>query len=251
MTTYNVRTFAEYPYRMEQSQRLVDEAWPKFVQNDAVGRRYFRKLYNAFPAFQFAIFDEDIMVATCNSIPIIWDLDDQTLPDRGWDWALKHGFRLAAAGEAPTTLSALSITVTRSYLGKGISSYALRAMKEIAVRHGFNALVAPVRPTLKPRYPLALMERYITWTQDGDGGAPFDPWLRAHRRAGARIVRVAPRSMFVSGTVAQWEDWTNGMKFPETGRYAVEGALNPVIADVGANRITYVEPNVWMHHPIP
>ena len=251
MTTYTVKTFSEHSYDIKENWRLLEEAWPTFVQNDAVSLRYFRRLYRAFPAFQFALFERSTMVATCNSIPVTWDLDGQTLPSRGWDWALKHGFKLTAAGEAPTTLSALSITVARPYLGKGISSHALRAMKEIAAKHGFNALVAPVRPTLKPRYPLTPMRRYITWTQQDHGGTLFDPWLRTHRRAGAHIVGVAPRSMTVSGTVAQWEDWTNGMKFPASGKYVVEGALNPVTADLDEDRITYVEPNVWMHHPIP
>ncbi len=91
------------------------------------------------------------------------------------------------------------------------------------------------------------MGHYMRWTQDD--GAPFDPWLRTHWRLGAQIVKIAPHSMVIPGTVAQWEGWT-GLKFPESGDYIVPGALNPVYALIEADLISYVEPNVWMHHPI-
>jgi hypothetical protein len=76
----------------------------------------------------------------------------------------------------------------------------------------------------------------------------LDPWLRPHERLGAEIVKVAPQSMRVLGTVAEWEDWAE-MPFPETGAYVVPGALVPVDIDRGRDEGTYVEPNVWMVHP--
>ena len=118
-------------------------------------------------------------------------------------------------------------------------------MRRIASEHGFADLVAPVRPTWKPRYPLTPMERYITW-QTAEG-LPFDPWLRVHARAGAEIVGVCARSMTVPGTIAEWEEWAQ-LRFPETGDYVVPGALSTVSIDVEADRGLYVEPNVWMRH---
>ena len=66
----------------------------------------------------------------------------------------------------------------------------LGEMRRIALEHGFSDLVAPVRPTLKTRYPLTPIERYVGWTTAE--GLPFDPWLRVHARAGAELVRVCP-----------------------------------------------------------
>jgi hypothetical protein len=63
-------------------------------------------------------------------------------------------------------------------------------MKAAAADHGLGALIAPVRPTLKDRYPLTPMERYALWERDD--GLPFDPWLRVHRRLGARFLAIAP-----------------------------------------------------------
>ena len=90
-------------------------------------------------------------------------------------------------------------------------------------------------------------DRFAAWVRED--GLPFDPWLRVHARAGARIVRVCHESMRVSGTVAEWEEWAE-MEFPESGDYVVPGALTTVRIDREADLGLYVEPNVWMHHPL-
>jgi hypothetical protein len=79
-------------------------------------------------------------------------------------------------------------------------------MTEVVRRHGLADLVAPVRPTLKHRYPLIPMERYIKWRRSD--GRPFDPWIRVHERVGGEIVGPASAAMRVTGTVADWERWT-------------------------------------------
>ena len=91
------------------------------------------------------------------------------------------------------------------------------------------------------------MKHYINWMQED--GSPFDPWIRTHWRLGAKVLKIAPHSMVIPGSVAQWERWT-GMKFPESGDYIIPGALNPAYAYLEADLISYVEPNVWMHHTI-
>ena len=48
--------------------------------------------------------------------------------------------------------------------------------------HGLDALIAPVRPTWKERYPLTPIERYVLWRRED--GLPYDPWLRTHERVG-------------------------------------------------------------------
>lgn len=123
----------------------------------------------------------------------------------------------------------------------------LEAMKRVVSENGLTALIAPIRPTLKSRYPLTPMERYAQWTQPD--GSPFDPWLRVHWRLGAAFLGVAPRSMIITGTVAEWEEWTN-MRFPDSGTYVVPGALQPITIDRDANLGRYEEANVWMLHRI-
>jgi hypothetical protein len=53
--------------------------------------------------------------------------------------------------------------------------------------------------------------------------------------------------MRVEGGSADWEEWT-GLAFPDDGDYVVPGALVPVRFEGG--RGTYLEPNVWMRHPV-
>jgi hypothetical protein len=74
-------------------------------------------------------------------------------------------------------------------------------MRELAGRHGLTALVAPVRPNRKDRYPLTAMDRYARWTRQD--GLPFDPWMRVHARLGAETLGVCPNSNVVEGTVAE------------------------------------------------
>ena len=112
-------------------------------------------------------------------------------------------------------------------------------------RAGLGAVLAPVRPTLKDRYPLIPIERYLTWRRPD--GAHFDPWLRLHERAGGEILAPAPESLVMDETVADWEAWT-GMAFPEDGEYVVPGMLAPLVVRAGRGR--HAEPNVWVRHRV-
>ena len=47
--------------------------------------------------------------------------------------------------------------------------------------------------------------------------------------------------------MANWEKWT-GLSFPESGRYVVQGALQPIEIDLESDRGVYYDPNVWMQH---
>jgi hypothetical protein len=165
----------------------------------------------------------------------------------GVDGVLARGESDRRHGRPPTALSALLAVVDPGHQGRGLSAAVIRAMARLAGRHALRALVAPVRPTLKHRYPLAPMDRYVRWRRPD--GAPVDPWLRVHWRLGGRVLGVAPRSMVVEGRVADWERWT-GMQFPESGRYVIPGALAPITIDRRRDRGRYVEPNVWVLHRV-
>ena len=77
----------------------------------------------------------------------------------------------------------------------------------------------------------------------------LSPWLRVHARLGARILKPCHEAMTIPGTRSEWEAWT-GLKFPQSGRYVISGALNPMEMDLENDRGLYVEPNVWMVHEI-
>jgi hypothetical protein len=78
-------------------------------------------------------------------------------------------------------------------------------------------------------------------------GVPSDPWLRVHIRAGAEIVKVAPRSMVIAGTIAEWQQWT-GLSFSYSGEAVAPGALCPIHVSLEQDHAVYVEPNIWLHY---
>jgi hypothetical protein len=110
---------------------------------------------------------------------------------------------------------------------------------------GLSHLIAPVRPSLKDRYPTIPIERYAHWTRPD--GEPFDPWVRVHTRLGARIGPPIPHSLRITGTVEEWETWTH-MQFPDTGDYVFPAGLAIVHIDREAGTGEYWEPNVWIIH---
>jgi hypothetical protein len=227
--------------------RALSDTFPEYMHHDATVNRYWDNLFADFAGFQISICDaEDRVVAAGNCIPVSWDGTTGGLPS-GLDDVLERGVGDLGAGRAPTVVSALLALVPHEHRGRGLSSMVLGAMKGVAAENGLGAMIAPVRPTLKEKYPLTPMERYVHWKRDD--GLPFDPWLRVHRRLEAEFLSVAPRSMVIEGTVSEWEEWT-GMLFPESDAYVVQGALRPVVMDLERDLGVYEEPNVWMHHPV-
>ena len=208
-------TLEQRPDLQPRARALDPTVLPRFITHDAMVGRYWSELYTRFADFQIAVCDGDEVVAAGNCIPVLWNGTVEGLPEAGLDAVLEQGMLDAERGRSPTAVSALFAVVSREHQGRGLSRVILEAMKSVAAEHGLGELIAPVRPTLKERYPLTPMERYIRWERDD--GLPFDPWLRVHRRMGAEVPRVAPRSMLVAGTISEWESWTD-MRFPESGK---------------------------------
>jgi hypothetical protein len=171
-----------------------------------------------------------------------WDGTIEDLPE-GIDGAIARGFDEGGAN----VLCALVIMVPAIEQGRGVSRVALRGMVEIAREHDLEALIAPVRPNWKERYPLTPIERYASWRRQD--GLLFDPWMRVHERLGAEILEPEPQSLRITGTVSKWEDWT-GMAFPETGTYVFPHGLAPLEVDRERDIGRYWEPNVWMLHRV-
>jgi GNAT superfamily N-acetyltransferase len=240
-------TLEERPDLTPELLALAPRAWPLFILADDVSLRAYDALFALpFTAFQFVFCEHETVIAAGQAIPLVWDGTLEGLP-QGWDGALLQGIADQQAGRVPSALSALAATIDPAYQGRGLSHLIIRTMKALAAEHGLRDLIAPVRPSLKARYPLISIEQYMSWRRAD--GSPFDPWLRTHWRVGAEFLRAEPASMQVTGTVADWEAWTE-MRFPESGTYVVPGALVPVTIDCAQDQGRYVEPNIWMRHRI-
>ena len=227
---------------LERAWELTKDVIPEYNNHGDVLNRYWGRLTEELPDFQFHVLDGDDIVARARSIPVRWDGSVDDLP-AGIDGAIARGFDEGGAN----VLCALVIMIPRALQGEGLSAVALQGMVEIARRHGFEAVIAPVRPSWKERYALTPIERYARWRRDD--GLLFDPWMRVHERLGADVLRSEPHSLRVTGTVAEWEDWT-GLPFPESGVYVFPHGLATVEIDRTADVGRYWEPNVWMRHEV-
>ena len=237
-------TIAEQPDLADRLGPLIDSIWPEYMLQDPVASAHWPRLFSDFPENQFVLLDGDELIGTANSIPIAWDGCDSELPEDGWDWALATAMANADAGNPPAALVGLQIAIAPSHQGRGLSHQFVARLRDIAAGQGFSRLIIPVRPTLKHRYPLTPIERYMQWRREE---LPFDPWLRVHVRAGARIVKPCPRAMTIRATVGEWERWT-GMAFPDTGQYIVPLALAPLAVYRETDVAAYVDPNIWVEH---
>ena len=239
-------TRAERPGKLPHTASLQQGIWPEFMYHDAVLEQLFGRVISEYAEFQFYVWDDEReeVVGAGNAMPTTWDGRTESLPDGGVDAVVEASF--ADEPATANVLCALQILIAPECRGRALSSRMIQRMAEIGRAHGLDTLIAPVRPNLKHSYPLTPIERYIEWRRPD--GMLLDPWLRTHERLGAEIAKVAPESMRVPGTVAQWEEWTE-LAFPESGSYVVPGALVPVEIDRERDQGLYVEPNVWMVHP--
>ncbi len=238
-------TLAQRPDLESEVRFMSAGLLPEFMHHDAGANRFWDRLFTDFADFQIVFVDgEGRAIAAGNSVPLYWDGSLQGLPG-GVGTTLKRAIEGLESECEPNVASALLALVSPEGQGRGLSGVVLREMKRAAAGRGLRTLIAPVRPTLKHRYPLTPMSRYAEWRRED--GLPFDPWLRVHERLGAEFLKVAPKSMTVTGSVSEWESWT-GMSFPESDTYVIPGALQPVEMDLDRDLGTYEEPNIWMRH---
>jgi len=243
----NAVTAADDPALVERAADRIADHWPEFMLHDPVADLFY-DCYQKLPEYQFVVTSDDIdqPLAIGNSIPLNWSESLADLPDEGWDWAMTKGIEDFEAGRSANYLCALQIVVFKEFARQGISSFAVRAMKENGLARGLGGMMAPVRPPLKSLYPLQSIDSFIRWTDKE--GLPFDPWMKTHARLGARLLKPCPIAMRIEGTIDDWQHWT-GLHFHESGPHIIPGALVPVTIDFETNTGLYIEPNVWMFHP--
>ena len=246
--SYQIYSLKERPDLREAFNVIGDRVWPQFMGWDAVLREHWVDLDNTFPEYQLILCEDEEAIGLANSIPFYWDKPFEELPEEGWDWVVVKGLKDKEKGITPNTLSGLQVAVDTKHQGKGVSPVIVREMMSIARKNGIKYMAIPIRPTLKSTYPLIPISEYIEWKRED--GLPFDPWIRVHVKIGARIIKPCHKSMYITGNIPQWEQWT-GMKFPETGEYIIEGALTPIKINRRKNTGEYTEPNVWIVHKIP
>ncbi|GAA2132238.1 hypothetical protein [Nocardioides bigeumensis] len=242
----SLHTAAERPDLWERGIESAD-VWPEYNLHGDVLNELWPRLDQEIPQLQFVLYDDDAdeVVAEGHTGAFYWDGEDATLPP-SFDEALRLVFEPFRGTPPPNTLCALAAETPRGGRLRGLAAEILGAMRTLAGREGLTHLVAPVRPSMKDRYPITPIEQYVAWRRDD--GQLLDPWMRVHERLGARVSTPLPDSLRITGTVAEWESWT-GLAFPASGTYVFPEGLAPLSVDREADLASYWEPNVWMIHP--
>ncbi len=242
-----VSTISERPDLVDALWDLGD-LWPPFMLHDPTADLYYDRCTRLFPDLVLVAEDArapGTVVARGFAVPFA--ARSTPFPDEGWDAVIRWGIEDVVDGRPTTHASALEITIRLEYRGVGLAARMIEAMRAAAARRGAAALVAPVRPSAKHLDPQVPMDDYADRVRAD--GLPEDPWLRTHVRAGGRLVGVAPRSMTIVGSLDDWHEWT-GVRLDRSGPVEVDRALVPVIVDLDREHAIYVEPNVWVSHPI-
>ncbi|MGW4520099.1 Long-chain-fatty-acid--CoA ligase [Amycolatopsis sp. NPDC004378] len=197
--------------------------------------------------FLIALDDDGVPVARALSVPLAFPADDRTeLPDHGWDQAIEWAAQDVMDGREPNALCALEVVVAPHLRGTGLSTPMLKALKARAAETGLRKLIVSVRPIGKEAEPAVPMAEYAARRRED--GLLADRWLRTHERLGARVVKVCPFAVTLAGSLARWREWT-GVKLQD-GENFIPGGIAPVYASTAYDTATYVEPNVWMEHPM-
>ena len=229
----------------DQMADLFADGWPAFITADQGVKQYIGRVRELFEDLELVLLDsDDVIVAAGWAVPVRWSGDPGDLPDR-YTGSLARAVEGHQSAQPPDTLVVAAAQVHPDRRGQGVAGELLTAMRDLADKRGWPRCIAPVRPTLKGRYPLTPIDRFAYWTRED--GSPFDPWVRTHVRLGARIIAAAPQSQTMTGTVPQWESWTN-MKFPDSDEYVIPDGLATLHIDRDTDQGTYVEPAVWLQH---
>lgn len=224
------------------------DVWPEYNLHGDVVNALWPRLRRELAQFQSVCWDETTgtVLVEAHTVACHWDGTDDGLGP-GIDEMMADAFARFDRELPANALCALSVEIAPGARSRGLAAEALRQMRRVAAFHGLTAVIAPVRPSWKERYPLTPIEEYVTWRRAD--GTLLDPWMRVHERLGARMGPPLPRSMHITGTVAEWEEWTR-LPLPTSGSYVFPRGLAPVRVDRAADLGDYWEPNVWFVHTV-
>jgi GNAT superfamily N-acetyltransferase len=243
---YELIPVATAPELDEEAGRRFVEEWPEFIFHDEGVTPYRERRIAYFRDWEFYLVstEDRRLIAGCWGVPLAWDGTVEDLPG-GFTESLARSVTSYEAGVVPNTFVLMAAAVRNDEQGQGHAGRVITAVRELAIAAGLPQVIAPVRPTLKSKYPLTDIAEFMTWTRDD--GLPLDPWVRTHVRLGATILAPARHSQTITGTVADWEKWT-GLLYPSTGTYVIPDGLTVLEIDRTADLGIYREPNIWMRH---
>jgi len=238
--TIQIFSHLDRPEFSDRLNELEGESFPAFLLHDGFDECR-PHLLNEVARYQLYFYDAagDKLLGAGNAVPYYREAN-QPLPK--FQQLLTEAPDQFSRGVTPNILCPLQAMVVDDARGTGVSRRIIDAYNDLALANEIKEVCVPVRPTLKPLYPLTPIDRYHNWTQEN--GEKFDPWFRMQVRTGAKFTEIAYDSTVITASLTDWEAWTE-MKFPESGEYVIDGGHVPLVIDRENDTGRYAEPHVW------
>jgi GNAT superfamily N-acetyltransferase len=182
-----VERFDARPWADGDLEPLFEGAFPAFITADQAAKAYIGRVREWFAGLNIIVVEDgQTPVATGWAVPVRWA---GTLPDlpAGYTDSLRRAVEAHETGQQPETLVICGGIVHPQRTGQGLAAYLLTALCDLAPQAGCQKILAPVRPTLKPAYPLTRSRHSRT------GPAPTaHHWTRGCGPTGGSAARSSP-----------------------------------------------------------
>jgi hypothetical protein len=111
--------YSERPELWEDTEAVSQAVWPEYNHHGEVLNRYWDRLFEDFPEFQFVLYDDwDGVLAEGHTVPCAWDGTTEGLGD-GIDAMIAGAFETREAGRRPTVLGCWRQRSNRSFRAAG------------------------------------------------------------------------------------------------------------------------------------
>ena len=236
-------TAAERPDLVERAWRETIDSIPEYNHHGDVINAYWSRLTDERPEFQFVLLDEgEEILARGHSLPVRWDGSIEDLP-AGIDGAIARGFDEGGGERSLRDADRGPAEPPGSWPERGGRLRAARARRAPRPLGADRSGAPELEGALSARADRAVCD------VEASRRLALRPLDEGPRTRGATILKPEPHSLRITGTVGEWEGWTQ-MAFPESGNYWFPGGLTTVEIDHEADVGSYWEPNVWMHHAV-
>jgi hypothetical protein len=110
--------YSERPELWEDTDAVSQAVWPEYNHHGEVLNRYWGRLFEDFPEFQFVLYDDrDGVLTEGHTVPCVWDGATEGLGN-GIDAMIEGAFEARGAGRRPTALGVLAAEIKPEFQGR-------------------------------------------------------------------------------------------------------------------------------------
>ncbi len=137
--------FSDDPKLWERIGGLSAEVWPEYNLHGDVLNRFWSRLYEVFPDYQFVLYDQDAddVLGEAHTIPVPWDGRVEGLGP-GIDASISAGFERQANGGTASALCASAAEIPPRNRDRRLGGVILEHVAALARSAECSRLIAPV-----------------------------------------------------------------------------------------------------------